>query len=188
MGDSVTEQSSSRVRRPKGRVAVLMGVSGSGKTTVGRKVARRLGWEFVEGDDFHSAEALKKMSSGAALDDSDRESWLARLAAEIRAHVASGTDTVLACSALKERYRRTLAGGGPGDVVFVFLRAGREVLERRLEARRGHFFRPELLASQLEALEEPRDAVLVDASGSPARIAEAVVRALGSSRKTVKIA
>jgi gluconokinase len=165
-----------------------MGVSGSGKTTVGREAARRLGWEFVDADDFHSAEAVKKMSSGGALDDSDREPWLALLAAEIRARVASGTDTVLACSALKERYRRTLAGGHPGDVVFVFLRAGRKVLERRLAARRGHYFRPELLASQIAALEEPKNAVRVDASPSPADVAKDVVRALGRSRKPVEIA
>jgi gluconokinase len=165
-----------------------MGVSGSGKTTVGRKVARRLGWEFVDADDFHSAEAVKKMSSGLPLDESDREPWLARLAAEIRTRVASGTGTVLACSALRERYRRTLADDRPGDVAFVFLHAGREVLERRLAARRGHFFRPELLASQLVSLEDPKDAVRVDASGSPADVAEGVVRALGRGRKPVEIA
>lgn len=172
----------------KGRVAVLMGVSGSGKTTVGRMVARRLGWEFVDADDFHSTKAVKKMSSGAALDDVDRVAWLTLLAAEIRARVASGTDTVLACSALKERYRRTLAGDSPGDVAFVFLRARRAVLDRRLAARRGHFFGPGLLASQLAALEEPKNAVRVDASASPADVAEAVVRALAGSRKPVKIA
>ena len=157
-----------------------MGVSGSGKTTVGRKVARRLGWEFVDADDFHSAEAVRKMSSGLPLDDSDREPWLARLAAEIGARVANGPNTVLACSALRERYRRTLAGRNPGDVVFVFLHVGREVLERRLAARRGHFFRPELLASQLATLEVPEDAIRVDASGSPADVAESVVRALAA--------
>jgi gluconokinase len=165
-----------------------MGVSGSGKTTVGRKVARRLGWEFVDADDFHSAEAVQKMSSGSPLDESDREPWLARLAAEIRTRAASGTGTVFACSALREHYRRTLAGRNPGEVVFVFLHAGREVLERRLAARRGHFFRPELLASQLAALEEPKDTVRVDASGSPADVAEGVVRALGRGRKRAEIA
>ena len=167
---------------------MLLGVSGSGKTTVGRKVARRLGWEFVDADDFHSAKAVKKMSSGSPLDDSDREPWLARLGGEIRTRVASGTNTVLACSALRERYRRTLAGDRPGDVTFVFLHAGREVLERRLAERRGHFFRPDLLASQLAALEEPKDALRVDASASPAKTAEAVVRALGRTRKPAEIA
>ena len=155
---------------------MLMGVSGSGKTTVGRKVARRLGWKFVDADDFHSAEAVQKMSSGLPLDEPDREPWLARVAAEIRARVTSGPDTVLACSALRERHRRSLAGDRPGDVVFIFLRASRKVLEHRLAARRGHFFRPDLLASQLATLEEPEDAICVDASASPADVAEAVVQ------------
>lgn len=161
---------------------MLMGVSGSGKTTVGRRVARRLGWEFLDADDFHSADAVRKMSSGTALDDCDRDPWLARLADEIRTRVASGTPTVLACSALRERHRRTLGGDRSGDVTFVFLDAGREVLERRLATRRGHFFPPELLASQLAALEEPENAVRVDASASPAKTAEAVARALARGR------
>lgn len=169
--------------KERGRVAVLMGVSGAGKTTVGELVAGRLGWDFLDADDYHSAEALKKMSSGRPLDDSDRRPWLDRLSVEIRARVDRGTNTVLACSALKDAYRRKLAGGRAGDVVFVFLSVPREVLERRLGTRRGHFFRPELLESQLETLEKPGDAVTVDASVSPEETAEAVLRAIAPKKE-----
>lgn len=160
-----------------------MGASGAGKTSVGREVARRLAWEFVDADDFHSAEALRKMSSGLPLGDADREPWLTRLGAEIRARIASGRDTVLACSALKDRFRRTLAGDRPGDVEFVYLRAGRDVLESRLAGRTEHFFRPELLASQLEALEEPHDALVIDAASPVDAVAGEIVRVLASERR-----
>ena len=176
---------SSSVRAARGRVVVLMGPSGAGKTTVGREVARRLGWEFADADGFHSAEALRKMSSGVPLDDADREPWLARLREEIHAR-ASGSDTVLACSALKDRYRRALAGDNPGDIEFVYLRAGRDVLEHRLAGRKEHFFRPELLASQLEALEEPQNALVVDASAPVDAVAGTIVAALESVRPAEK--
>jgi len=165
-----------------------MGVSGAGKTTVGKAVAGRLGWEFLDADDYHSPEARKKMSSGTPLDDADRAPWLDRLAAMLRARVEEGANTVLACSALKDTYRKTLAGGRPGDIVFVYLSVPREVLAERQGARRGHFFRPELLDSQLQTLEEPGGAIAVDASGSPEAVVEEVLSAIGRGKAGVETA
>ncbi len=144
---------------------------------MGREVARRLGWAFLDADDFHSPEAVRKMASGTPLDDADRAPWLARLHEEIAARVARGERAVLACSALKARYRDVLAGELGAAVLFVFLDVGKEELERRLRERRGHFFAPALLASQLETLEPPVDSVVVAGGGPVDAVARAVVAA-----------
>ncbi|WP_045118788.1 gluconokinase [Haliangium ochraceum] len=141
---------------------VIMGVSGSGKTTVGRRLAESLGWPFYDADDFHSPACVAKMARGEALDDGDRGPWLDRLHALIAESVTAGRDGVLACSALKARYRDHLAGN-LDQVCVVFLRADRALLERRLRERRAHFFAPALLDSQLDTLEEPTDALVVSA-------------------------
>lgn len=144
-------------------VVVVMGVSGSGKTTVGKLLARRLGWRFYEGDDFHPQANVDKMSRGVPLDDGDRRPWLDNLHRLIERTVAAGDNAILACSALKRSYRERLAGGLP-DVRFVFLQAGPELLRQRLESRRDHFMKADLLDSQLATLEEPRDAVVANAA------------------------
>ncbi len=143
------------------RVLVVIGVAGSGKTTVGRALAERLGWAFEDADDHHSTDALATMARGVGLTDADRAPWLARLAALVRQRAAEGPPTVLACSALKARYRKTLQGDR-ADMQFVWLDVPEPVLAQRLADRQGHVAGPELLPSQLAAFEPPRDASRLD--------------------------
>lgn len=145
---------------------VIMGVSGCGKTTVGRLVAERTGCDFADADDFHPAANREKMAAGMPLDDADRQPWLEALRDHIRATNDSGRTLVLACSALKRRYRDTLREAGP-QVVFVHLDGTREQLLDRLRSRKDHFFPPELLDSQLADLERPETALVLDSSASP---------------------
>jgi gluconokinase len=136
------------------RAVVVAGVSGSGKSTVGRLLARRLGWPYVEADDHHPAANVAKMARGEPLDDDDRAPWLASLRAELDRHAAAGTPVVLSCSALKRRYRAVLTDGLP-HVATVLLHGPTRLLADRIAARTDHFFDPRLLRSQLEALELP---------------------------------
>ena len=138
-------------------VVIVMGPAGSGKTTVGRRLAAALGWSFHEGDELHPPENVALMRAGVPLGDAERAPWLAAIATLIAGFVAAGTPAVITCSALKRDYRRTLVSptAPVGAVRFVYLRATAPLLDRRLAARRGHFFDPALLASQLAALEEP---------------------------------
>jgi gluconokinase len=158
-------------------IVVLMGVSGAGKTTVGRLLSDRLGWEFLDADDFHPAFNKEKMARGEPLTDADRAPWLEALAGAIRGRLANHASVVLACSALKEAYRQQLSLGP--EVRFVYLRADALTLRQRLEGRRGHYFRAGMLASQLAALEEPAGALSIDAVGSPDAIASQIEGALG---------
>ena len=139
-----------------------MGVGASGKTTVGRVLAARLGWRFVDADDFHSARSRAKMRAGQPLTDRDRLPWLERLHAALAEAVAAKRPVVLACSALTERYRRTLIGR-LRSVRLVYLRITPRLARRRIAAR-THFFNPDLLTNQFEILEEPAGAIAVDAS------------------------
>ncbi len=158
-------------------VIVIMGVSGSGKTTVGRLLAEELGWKYFEGDDYHSAASVEKMRRGLPLDDSDRWPWLEALRGLIRECLERGESAVLACSALKENYRRLLLIDE--RVVLVYLRGDYELIQRRLGGRRGHYMNPGLLASQFETLEEPETAIHVNVCASPAEIVKEIRGRLG---------
>lgn len=138
-------------------VIVIMGVSGAGKTTVGRRLADQLGWPFHDADDLHPPASVDRMRAGAPLTDEHRSPWLAALATLIGRHVRDGRPMVLACSALSRAHRAALLAQAsePGDVRFVHLRADDSVLRERLASRRGHFFPADLLASQLATLEAP---------------------------------
>ena len=140
---------------------VVMGVSGSGKSTFGKKLAERLGYQFVDADDYHSAENKQKMASGVALTDEDRKPWLLSLASILTSSSKSGT--VLACSSLKKAYRDILRGGddNPNGVTFVYLKGNKKTLASRLAGRSDHFFNEDLLDSQLATLEEPQNALVL---------------------------
>ena len=140
-----------------------MGVSGSGKTTLGIALAHELGWDFFDADDFHSAGNIAKMASGTPLTDSDREPWLGALNQQLLASLKANRHPVLACSALKEKYRMRLMKDVEG-VAIIYLKGSYERLWSRLSARQGHFLKENLLQSQFEALEEPRDALVLDIS------------------------
>ncbi len=163
------------------RVIVVMGVSGAGKTLVGRALADALGWPFHEGDDYHSAANIEKMSHGIPLTDEDRAPWLTALHDLIVGIVARNGCGVLACSALKHSYRERLVSKTlrASTVRFVYLDVPRDVLEQRLRDRRGHFAPPELLDSQLATLEEPHDAVWVNGDRPPAEIVNEIRTKLG---------
>lgn len=155
-----------------------MGASAAGKTTVGKELARALAVPFLDGDDFHSPEAIAKMASGEPLSDADRRPWLERLNGRLRSAFESGEGAVLACSALKVRYRDVLARNLP-ELRFVYLRADAELLRQRLSQRRDHYMKVEMLESQLETLEEPGpEAVTVDASEPVGEIVSGIVARL----------
>ena len=160
------------------RVIVLMGVAAAGKTTVGTLLAERLGWPFHDADDFHPPANIAKMAGGIALDDSDREPWLMRLRKEVIDPALSGDPAVLACSALKASYRKTL-GIGEAGIHAVYLDCDPATLTGRMAARAGHYMKPEMLASQLEALEvpSPAEAFHVTATLSPDEIVALIVDA-----------
>jgi gluconokinase len=161
-------------------VIVIMGAAGAGKTTVGRALAAELGWPFVDADDHHPPQNVDKMHAGVALTDADREPWLASLHAVVSRAIDRREHTVLACSALKERYRQALHGHRH-PVRFVYLKATEAELQHRLTARPDHFFGPGLLASQLATLEEPGpgDALVVDATWPAERILAAIRQEFG---------
>jgi gluconokinase len=168
-------------------IIVIMGVSGSGKTTVGQGLAEALHWGFSDADDFHSPANVEKMKSGVPLTDQDREPWLQTLRAAIERWKRDEPGHVLACSALKGHYREILGQNDP-DVKFVYLHGNFDLIARRLKSRKSHFFNPALLRSQFEALEEPGDALVVDASKGPQEIVSSILAALrpGDSKSEVR--
>lgn len=151
---------------------ILMGVSGSGKTTIGKLLAEALGWPFYDADDFHPPANVERMRQGIALTDEDRKPWLAALARLIAEALANNQSIVLASSALKEAYREQLKPRGvkPADEPFVYLRVPPEVAAARLKERHGHFMPASLVPSQFATLEEPADAIVIDATQSPDEI------------------
>jgi len=162
-------------------VLVLMGVSGSGKTTVARIIAERLGWPFEEGDALHPPANVAKMAAGHALTDADRAPWLAKVADWVDARLDAGESGVITCSALKRSYRALIDRRGE-RVEFVYLHGGRELIASRLAARHGHFMPASLLDSQFETLEEPaadEPVIRVEIGATPEAIADEVMAALG---------
>lgn len=149
-----------------------MGVVGAGKTTVGTLLAHKLGWKFADADDFHPPANVEKISHGIALDDDDRAPWLAALRNALHEWEQRGENAVLACSALKRKYRDELRSR---DVRFVYLQGPYALIRDRLHARRGHFATESILKSQFEDLEVPVDAILVNVANSPDEIANEII-------------
>jgi gluconokinase len=157
-------------------IVILMGVSASGKTTVGRLLAEKTGWPYFDADDYHPLTNIDKMRKGIALDDADRWPWLDRLHALVQEWLDKKENAVLACSALTAAYRERL-GKGP-SIHWVYLKADRNLIHERLLRRTGHFMNPVLLESQFQTLEEPRDAIVLDARESPERLVEGLLSRL----------
>lgn len=154
-------------------ILILMGVAGSGKTTIGELLSKRLGWPFLDGDDFHPLSNIAKMSRGIPLTDEDRLPWLERIAAEIRKRETNHESVIIASSALKAWYREILGAHDP-LVKFIYLKGSYDLIYQRLASRKGHFMKRELLKSQFDALEETSDLVVVDISQSPEQIASEI--------------
>ena len=160
------------------RVLVVMGVSGAGKSTVARRLAEQLRWDFAEGDELHPAANVAKMAAGQPLTDADRHPWLLLVASWIDSQLEARRSGVITCSALKRGYRDVLRRT---EVVFVYLEVSRAELARRVQARAGHFMPASLLDSQLDALEPPggdERALRIDADGNPSRTVELIMRGL----------
>lgn len=150
-------------------IIVLMGVSGSGKTTIGQRLAQNMGWLFQDADSFHSPANIARMHQGIPLNDCDRTPWLTILHTQIQSWLATQQNVILACSALKAAYRQQLGLEHP-QIKLVYLRGTLSQLHERLRQRQAHFFSVELLASQLAILEEPPDAMVVDIGLPPEEI------------------
>jgi gluconokinase len=161
-------------------IAILFGVSGAGKTTVGQLLAGELGWKFYEGDDFHPQANIDKMHADVPLTDEDRRPWLESLRGLIERCLAAKENAVLACSALKKSYRSYLRVNE--EVKFVYLRGSYELIANQLRQRKRHFMNPELLQSQLATLEEPEpteDVIVIDLGRSPRELAHEIKNKLG---------
>lgn len=159
-----------------------MGVAGSGKTTIGSLLADQLGWPFYEGDDFHPPDNVARMRSGVPLTDADRQPWLEALGKLIGNLVSKNISALVACSALKAAYRdklKSAAGAHDDQVRFVYLRIPPPVARQRLRGRKGHFMHAQMVESQFEALEEPADAIVVDATLNPDEVVTRIRQALG---------
>ena len=163
-------------------IILIMGTTGSGKTTIGTLLARSLAWEFADGDDFHPPGNVEKMRHGIPLTDQDREPWLRILHDKLVEWSKTSHNAVLACSALKEAYRRTLLDGlASNEVALVYLKGTYELFSQRVLARKGHFAKQNLIASQFADLEEPTNAITVDAAESSETIVATIRSRLGFS-------
>lgn len=157
-------------------IVVVIGVSGSGKTTIGTMLADAMNCPFLDGDSLHSSANIYKMAHGIPLTDIDRAPWLAAIHARIVDSVEHGRDLVVGCSALKQGYRKVLARGVA--VTWVYLKGPIELIRARLKRRRNHFMKPDMLASQFDALEEPSDALVADISAPPGTVVERILSEL----------
>lgn len=161
-------------------VVIVFGVSGAGKTVVGQLLARELGWQFYDADDFHPAANIEKMHAGVSLTDDDRKPWLEKLRGLIEQLLKAKQNSVLACSALKKKYRDLLRVSD--EVQFVYLRGDRTLIADHLRKRRGHFMNPALLDSQFADLEEPErseNALTVELGRAPEKLVDEIRERLG---------
>ena len=166
-------------------IVIVFGVSGAGKTTIGRLLAEQLGWRFYEADDFHPRANIEKMRSGHPLTDEDRWPWLERLREQMTRSLAANENAVLGCSALKRAYRERLRVSN--DVRFVYLRGDYALIDKQLRDRRGHFMNPALLRSQFVDLEEPtpdEGTITIELGRSPQQLVEEIKARLGLASKT----
>jgi gluconokinase len=158
-------------------VILIMGVSGSGKTTIGNDLASELDWKFRDADEFHSAANIEKMRQGIPLNDDDRRPWLQALRQAIDEALQSNANLILACSALKAAYRQVL--GEPSDQIkSVYLKGSFELIEQRIKQRQGHYMKANLLRTQFDALEEPNDAIVVEIDQSSSAIVQQIKNSL----------
>jgi gluconokinase len=168
-------------------IVVLMGVTGSGKTTIGKLLAERTGAIFADADDYHPPANKQKMAAGHPLNDDDRQPWLETLNRLMRDWFETGKSGVLACSALKAKYRETLVEGMPDSaVLFVWLDGSRELLAERLSERHHEFMNPKLLESQLETLEPPKDALRIVNDRAPEEIVNQILKHVSLAQKISK--
>jgi gluconokinase len=166
-------------------ILIVMGVVGSGKTTVGSLLAAKLGYDFADADDFHPPENIHKISQGVALTDADRAPWLAALRSAIESWEAQNKSVVLACSALKNAYREQLRAGA---VEFVYLKGDYQLILERLRGRRGHFASDSILQSQFTDLQEPRDAIVAGIAQPPEAIVAEIINKLQIARVSYPVA
>jgi len=155
-------------------IYLIMGVLGSGKTTIGKKLAKRLKCVFCDGDYYHSKSSKAKMRKGIPLTDKDRRSWLFAIRSVIDLDLACEWNSVVACSALKEKYRKVLIGPRK-NIKLIYLKGTPEIIKQRIRKRRGHFANPSLLANQFETLEEPKDALVIDIRMPPDEIVDKII-------------
>lgn len=156
------------------KICILMGVSGAGKSTIGKLLSERLGWQFYDGDDFHPLENVEKMQQGIPLNDSDRYPWLKALRHLIDNLQNQQENAIIACSALRKDYRKLLQNNDK-NITFIYLQGTYQKIQERLQQREGHFMRVEMLNSQWQALEIPEDAIRIDISLSPAEIVNKIL-------------
>src|SRR5262249_43519193 len=176
---------SARAHRGSPPILVIMGVSGSGKSTIAEDLAARLGWSFKEGDGLHPEANVAKMHAGIPLTDADRQPWLARVAACIHGQRARKEPGIITCSALKRSYRQVVIGDRP-EVRLVYLRGGRTLIAKHLAGREGHFMPTSLLQSQIDTLEEPgpdEDPLTVEVGPPASQVADRIIQLLGASAK-----
>src|SRR6056297_3452227 len=168
------------------QVYIVMGVSGVGKTTIGKLLAQNLGLPFFDADDFHSPQNIIRMKEGIPLEDKDRKAWLHTLAEKISLWHRS-TGAVLACSALKEEYRQKLSSIPPENLVWIFLHADYELILQRLNDRKEHFFKSTLLRTQYDILEKPKSGIHVNVQASKEDIIEEIMEKINSEKQHSKI-
>ncbi len=164
-------------------IIYIMGVSGSGKSTIGKKLAKKISLPFFDGDDYHPAANREKMKSGIPLTDEDRGGWLIRIN-ELAKKQMIKEGAVIACSGLKEKYRRILSAGVTIPFFWIFLQGSFDLIQKRMEERRGHFMPPKLLSSQFDSLETPKECVTIDISKNPEVIVETIIFEITKKLKT----
>ncbi|MGL5063945.1 MAG: gluconokinase [Microcoleus sp.] len=158
-------------------IVIVMGVSGAGKTTVGKLLAQSLDWDFKDADDFHPIANIEKMSQGIPLDDADRMPWLYKMQQAIADWLQAKKNVILACSALKASYRNLLFGDRP-EIKLIYLKGNYELISRRLQQRQNHYMKADLLSSQFANLEEPQNVIVLDAAQPPEDLVQQIIKHL----------